>query len=683
MMESCRQAFREEAGELLATLENSLIELDKRPQEGGLVDEVFRALHTLKGSSAMVGFDHVAAFIHELETVFDLVRNGTIAVSRDMVGVTLRARDQIRDMIGGAGDGREAAQETLALLKERLELPPAPGIAPAVAARAASPLPPSEEMVYRIRFRPAPRVFLTGADPSLLLDELRELGPCRITVHTGTIPPLAEIDPEQCHVSWEVLLTTGRGMDAVREVFIFVAEEEVEIDLVPATVEIQGACPGAEEAEVASPAGGRTIPADAPSPRDQRETISSIRVAAGKLDHLVNLVGELVTVQARLSQTAASRNDGEFLAIAEEVERLTSELRDTTMNMRMLPIGGTFNSFKRLVHDLAVELGKDVVLTTDGGETELDKTVLEKLSDPLGHLIRNCMDHGIEHPSDRLAAGKPRQGTIHLSARHSGDSVLITVSDDGAGLDREAIRARGVAQGMLPAHAELADDDIYPLIFAPGFSTARRVTSISGRGVGMDVVKRAVDSLRASISVKSSPDVGTTITLRIPLTLAIIESLLVQVGDERFVLPLALVEECVELTRSDAARTHGRHLVSVRDQIVPYIRLRERFRMGGEAPEREQIVVTEVNGRRVGLVVDYVIGEHQTVIKSLGRMYRDVGGFAGATILGDGSVGLILDVPQLIETEEAASLGSWLPNGDLSTIVNKGDDACMTGHGRQ
>src|SRR6185369_2907523 len=385
--------------------------------------------------------------------------------------------------------------------------------------------------------------------------------------------------------------------------------------------------------------------------------ISSIRVSADKLDSLVNLVGELVTVQARLTQTAAGRDDHNLLALAEELERLTGDLRDNTLSIRMLPIGSTFSRLRRLVHDLAGELGKEIDLVTEGGETELDKTVIEKLADPLVHLIRNCIDHGIETPAVREAAGKSRLGRLRLTAIYSGDSVQISISDDGKGIDRDVLRARAVERGVIQAGAVLSDTELLNLIFTPGLSTTTMVTTVSGRGVGMDVVRKGVDLLRGAITVSSRKGEGTTFTLRIPLTLAIIESLLVRVGNESYVLPLSLVEECIELSRADVARSNGRQLVNVRGTIVPYIPLRQRFGVVDQAPDREQVVITEVEGKRVGLVVDQVIGEHQTVIKSLGRVFRDVAGLSGATILGDGAVALILDVPQIIHAAELAECG--------------------------
>jgi two-component system chemotaxis sensor kinase CheA len=295
-------------------------------------------------------------------------------------------------------------------------------------------------------------------------------------------------------------------------------------------------------------------------------------------------------------------------------------------------------------------------MTTEGAETELDKTVIERLNDPLVHLIRNCIDHGIEKPEAREASGKPRQGTVRLAAVHSGDSVMLTIEDDGAGLGREAILAKAVEKGLVAPNAELPDQEIYNLIFAPGFSTASKVTSVSGRGVGMDVVKRAIDALRGSISINSRPGRGTVISIRIPLTMAIIESLLVQIGEDRFLIPLSLVDECIELTRSDVAAAHGRNMATVRGHLVPYIPLRRKFSIAGTVPDIEQVVITEVNGTRVGFVVDRVIGEHQTVIKSLGRAFKNVDSMSGATILGDGSVALILDIPQLIRSVEEVSL---------------------------
>jgi two-component system chemotaxis sensor kinase CheA len=394
--------------------------------------------------------------------------------------------------------------------------------------------------------------------------------------------------------------------------------------------------------------------------RQQREgrqpaadAASSIRVSADKLDQLVNLVGELVTVQARLSLVAQGlKSHVELASVAEEVERLTAELRDNALDIRMLPIGATFSKFKRLVRDLSSELGKEIELSTHGAETELDKTVIEKLNDPLVHIIRNSIDHGIEAPEVRAAKGKPKNGTITLGAVHSGDSVLITVRDDGAGLNKEAIRAKAIERKLIPHGAELTDKETWNLIFAPGFSTAAKVSSVSGRGVGMDVVKQAIEGLRGTIDVQSTPGQGSCITLKIPLTLAIIETLLVKIGADRFVLPLSLVDECILLGKEEIAASHGRDLLQVRDRLVPYLPLRSLFGIEGPPPAIQQVVICRFQERSIGFLVDWVIGEHQTVIKSLGPIYQRVAGISGATILGDGCVALILDVDALVRAAE-------------------------------
>ncbi|GFO55044.1 chemotaxis protein CheA [Geomonas sp. Red276] len=693
MIDVHRQAFKEEAYELLSELESSLLELEERPEDEELIGRVFRAMHTIKGSGAMFGFDDIAAFTHEVETIFDMVRNGKLQVTKKLVNLTLQARDLIKSMLDGSDLGNggdiDASFRIISGLRELAgEAPPE---APVEASAEPVPVAVASDATYRIRFIPGHHLFTCGSNPLTLLAELRDLGPCNVVAHTGGFPTLEEIDPEGCYVFWDIILTTNRGEDAIKDVFIFVEDDcEVKIDKIAdygpdadnadykklgeillergeISREEMNAVLGeqkrfgelavskgiVEQQSVMSALVEQQHVKEVRQAAQQAESASSIRVPAERLDVLVNLVGELVTVQARLTQTAALRGDAELVAIAEEVERLTGELRDSALNIRMLPIGSTFSKFKRLVRDLSSELGKEIEMTTDGAETELDKTVIEKLNDPMVHLIRNSLDHGIELPQVREAAGKPRQGTVHLAAVHSGDSVLITITDDGAGLDKEAIRAKAIEKGVIPATAELTEKELFNLIFAPGFSTAKKISSVSGRGVGMDVVKKAIEALRGSIDITSVAGEGTTITVRIPLTLAIIESLLVKIGDDSFMIPLAMVDECVELTREDVARSHGRNLAHVRETLVPYIPLRERFQVAGNPPDIEQIVITQVNGTRVGFVVDNVIGEHQTVIKSLGRAYKNVEGISGATILGDGSVALILDVPQLVQSVEA------------------------------
>jgi len=465
------------------------------------------------------------------------------------------------------------------------------------------------------------------------------------------VPPLRELDPERCYVVWEMVPATSAGRDAIRDVFIFVEDNcELTIELAASAAQCcsQAAPLCAADltaralAEQRSGSVGRRI-------YDKADSASSLRVPAAKLDQFVDLVGELVTVQARLSELAARGDDPDVAAVSEEIERLTSSLRENSMNIRMLPIRATFEKFRRLVHDLARDLGKDVELTLEGADTELDKTVIDQLGDPLMHLIRNSMDHGIETAAVRAARGKRPTATIHLSARHSGASVLIGVSDDGSGIDAEAVRSRAVQKGLIAVDAVLSEAETFTLIFEAGFSTAKTVTDVSGRGVGMDVVRQRVDSLRGSIDVASKAGEGTQVTLRLPLTLAIIDGLLVSVGDAFFVLPLANTLECIELTREDIERANGKHMASVRGELIPYIRLRQHFNIRTEPPAIEQIMVVETAEGRYGFVVDQVLGNLQTVIKNLGRFYRHVQVVSGATILGNGTVALILDPERLAQ----------------------------------
>ena len=652
--EQFKQSFREEAREILVELESALLELNENHGDAEVVGRIFRGLHTIKGSGSMFGFEHLAEFTHDLETAFDAVRNGRLAVTSELVDLTLSALDQIGAMLDEGWQTaanrpiqpharrildnvrRMAGIEDSAGQKEKNELSAQICVAPAGPIRN-----------WHIRFAPGPDLMLCGANPLLLLRELRQLGGLSIRASMSAVPPIAEMDPERCYVSWEMVLSSEAGEDAIRDVFIFVADScELSIEAADGSTTIAGASAADVTAkaleEQRANSGGRRV-------YDKPDNVSSLRVPAAKLDQFVDLVGELVTVQARMSEIAGRMDNPEIAEVSEEIERLTSALRENSMNIRMLPIRATFEKFRRLVHDLARDLGKDVELTLEGADTELDKTVIDQLGDPLMHLIRNSMDHGIEAAEVRRARGKSPTARIHLSARHSGASVLIGVSDDGSGIDAEAVRARAIEKGLVAAGAELSEAEIFALIFQPGFSTAKQVTDVSGRGVGMDVVRQRVDSLRGTIDVSSKVGLGTSVTLRLPLTLAIIDGLLVSVGDACFVLPLANTLECVELTREDTERVNGKHVANVRGEIIPYIRLREHFNIRSEAPAIEQIMMVETGEGRFGFVVDQVLGNCQTVIKSLGRFYRQVQVVSGATILGNGTVALILDPERLIQ----------------------------------
>ena len=690
-MDQHETVFREEARELLTELESSLLELEQNPIDNELISKIFRAMHTIKGSGAMFGFDKVAAFTHDIETVYDLLRNGKITVSKELIDLTLASCDQIRLMIEGQEETEAGVAAKLTLAFKEF-LPGAKGKSgDAEPIKTESSVPPPPEVVdkkvtYRIRFKPHADIFSRGTNITPLLMEMRRMGVCKITTQTDAVPDLAEINPENCYIYWDIMLTTNRGLDAIKDVFIFVEDE---CDLKIEAVDEAGTDEGndykrlgeilIERGDVSRDvvekiianhekigekliAEGLVAPDKVQSALAEQQHIqemrekakatdsgATIRVPAVRLDRLVNMVGELVTVQSRLSQLSAQVNDADLLLVAEEVERLTAELRDNTMSIRMMPIGNTFSNFKRLVRDLSEELGKQINLVTEGAETELDKTVIEKLNDPLIHLIRNSIDHGIEQPAVRAQNGKPKSGTIRLTAEHAGAHVLITINDDGAGIDAEAIRRKAIERNIISQNDSLTEKELYALIFAPGFSMAKTVTNVSGRGVGMDVVKKGIEGLKGTIDIASKVNEGTTITLKLPLTLVIIDGLLVRIAESFYVLPLSAIEECVELTREDVAQSHGRNIVHIRGEVVPYIPLRERFGISGESPAIEQVIINRVGEERFGLVVDQVIGQHQTVIKNLGNFYRQITEVSGATILGDGTVALIIDITQLVQ----------------------------------
>ena len=626
-------AFRVEAGEVLDQVEQGLLDLGHDLGNADLVNAVFRGLHTLKGSGAMFGFDALAGFTHHCETAFDRVRKGQVPATAGLVAVILSAQDHMRALVDG--DAPKAEGDAI-LARLQAAIDEASGVTSAAAPTAA-------RTGWTVSFKLPVDAMANGTNPLMLLDELRELGDCTVVARTDAIPPPSQLVPTECHVGWDVTLIGDIKRDDIEDVFIFVMDDmtlEIEpLDLPPAPPVAVAPAVVAPVADVAEPATAAARP--------QGE---NVRVPAERLDALMDRVGELVIAQSRLSQLAGNRHDLLLRSVSEEIERLSGELRDTMMVLRMVPVATLFGRFRRLIHDLSNETGKAIALETEGEATEIDKTVIERLFDPLVHIIRNSCDHGLEAPADRAAAGKPATGLVRLAARQAGGEVLITITDDGRGIDRARVRAKAEANGLIQPGQPLSDEELLGLIFHPGFSTAAQVTNLSGRGVGMDVVKRTIESLRGSIQVTSIDGAGSTITLRIPLTLAIIDGLLVRVGEGSYVIPLASVEECLELSLEDDLRSRGRSLITLRDRLVPFLRLRELFATGTRPDTYQKIVVvgTGTGTDRVGLVVDQIVGNHQTVIKPMSPLHRDVVAFSGATILGDGSVALILDIAQLV-----------------------------------
>lgn len=686
-----KQAFLDEAEELLSSLEDKLLELEAHPDDKERISAVFRVMHTIKGSAAMFGFDVISEYTHHIENIMDRLRNGEIAVNRELIDHTLKARDHIFSMLNAAPDEWEGYK---ALSKELVrDFKTAIGLQDEVSAEGEESGAEEEEDVekveqtFRIRFYPHETLFLSGTNPLLLLRELAAMGECLIIPKAEKMPPLDKIDPEKCYIGWDILLTTDRPLNEVQDVFIFVeGESELKVDTVETYDEIFQNVEAKKLGEILLSRGlidesrleqalneqkrlgqilkdKKLLPSQEVSValkeqehirkiQEKRVAVkeeSSIRVKSDKLDALVNLVGELVTIHARVMEESLKIGESELLNVAEQFGRITDSLRENTMSIRMLPIGTTFSKFRRVVRDMSNDLGKKIDLKTEGGETELDKTVIEKLNDPLVHIIRNSVDHGIEKPDIRKSQGKTEAGTVRLSARHAGASVVIEIWDDGAGLNRERIIKKAREKGILNDAENLTDSEIFGLIFAPGFSTAEKVTNVSGRGVGMDVVKRQIESLNGHIHVESQEGRFTRISLRLPLTLAIIDGFLVRIAESYYVFPLSAVEACLEVRPEDKQDHPHRSVLNYRGSLMPYVDVRQHFGFKGERPEIEQMVVARSKEINVGFLVDQVIGNNQTVIKSLGKTYKEARGVSGATILGNGTIALIVDIDGLVE----------------------------------
>lgn len=662
------EVFRQEASELFEVLEGALLDLGLRPDDRELVDSAFRALHTIKGSGAMFGFDKVASFTHEFETAFDRVRKGEIKPTQDLISVALAAKDYIRALIEDPQSTDDVIGDGILDDLKRFVSSDQPVAPVAEITEAAAPV-ESKQAGWHLYLEFESHILRNGSNPLDLLEDLCKLGPCFVVPVTDGIPFLDEMEPEDCYLKWDVKLHAVCDKDAIDDVFMFV-QDEMKLTLSPLEhVEAPAPMPlfqlldeepapvaemPAPVAEAAAPMpAAKAEPKSEPKPEPKAEAkrddrgIATVRVQAERLDELMDRVGELVIAQARLTQLASSGSDLSIKMIAEEIERLASSLRDTTMGARMVPIGSLFGRFRRLIHDLSRDLSKPVEFVTTGEDTELDKTMIECLADPLVHLIRNAIDHGIEDTATRAANGKTEQGRIELAAVHSGAQVLVTVKDNGGGLNTARIRAKAEEQGLIAAGAVLTDHEIHQFLFHPGFSTAQTISALSGRGVGMDVVKRTIENMRGTIDLSTRPGQGTTVTLRLPLTLAIIEGLLIRVGEGRYIIPLSAVEECVELTAEDE-RSRGRNFLNVRGNLVPFLRLREIMSSSGSPDRHQKTIIISTGESRVGLVADQIIGNHQTVIKSLSKLHSDVTIFSGATILGDGTAALILDVAQLV-----------------------------------
>jgi two-component system, chemotaxis family, sensor kinase CheA len=670
-MEQFKQKFIEEATDLIQDLEKSSLELNTDPSNSNHIEVIFRAMHSLKGGSGMFGFDKIDAFTHHLESAYDQVRKGKMKVNDRLLDLTFKAIDHIKVLLAEDDHLSAETQQNHDLLVQSIS---AFAKNETETEKKTSDNPESEASSqpdtasFYVQFVPKKEIFRNGTNPLLIINELASLGENKVFPFTSDIPDFISIDPHSCYTSWVVFLTTESTEDTIRDVFMFV---DLDCDLVIkklSAANILGNEGFTAKLEEAYMAGSKLeyydiekIEADLQdnklvvrnqepvedSVKNKEQSISSIRVSSEKLDELINLVSELVTRQAGLSLVAEKLNNRELNAIAEDVEKISRRLRDNTFGIRLVPIENMVTRFQRLVRELSIALNKEIIFQTEGTETELDKTIIEGLIDPLMHIIRNSIDHGIEDIETRKKLGKTEKGKILLRAYYSGTNVFIQISDDGKGIDKNQIQKQAVKAGIIQNDAVLTEKELLDLVFLPGFSTATKVTKISGRGVGMDVVKRKIADLRGEVSISTELGKGTTITIKLPLTLSIIDGLLVVIDNTYFVIPLASIDKCLEFNHKSLVNAVN-NLIYVNNGHIPFAYLRKEFGMTSTPPEIEQVIVIEYGDTQFGLAVDHIVGEYQAVLNSLGKMFKNQDIISGATILGDGTVALVMDPNKII-----------------------------------
>lgn len=666
-MRQFHQTFFEESLEGLANMETELLHLEKAAANKGqetvaadpeILNTIFRAAHSIKGGSSTFGFEDVVGFAHVLESRLDAMRDGRLTPTRKVISLLLLSVDCLRSLIISARTGKQGDNDAIDNIRKQLESLESEQPSSPSAADPVSKTPQGMNSHWQISFRPHLHLFHTGNDPLRILRELNNLGECHVHADITNLPSWDQMKPEECYLAWKIELIGPITRETVNEVFSWVVDDcSLEIYQKP----VQSLAP-------------RSI-AEAVASMDAQA--GTLRVSVPKVDALINTVGELVITQTMLSLVASNfsfDNLSRLFAGITQLERNTRELQESVMSIRMLPLSFAFNRLLRMAHDMSQRLGKKVELVFHGEQTEIDKTVIDRLIDPLMHLTRNSLDHGIELPADRLAAGKPETGCITLKAYQKGGNVVIEVRDDGRGLSHERIFAKAVERSMVSSSSILSPEEIAELIFLPGFSTVESVNDLSGRGVGMDVVRNNIRSLGGSVEIATQPGRGTCFTLRLPLTLAILDGLSVQVGEQTYILPLVSIVESVRILPQQVSRPVGSsEMYGLRKEYMPLLRLDELFHVESRSTDLSQglLVIVEAEGKKAGLYVDDLLGQQQVVIKNLATHYRKVEGISAATILGDGTVAMILDVPGLIRLAHTGTVQATPPVGDspASTTV--------------
>jgi two-component system chemotaxis sensor kinase CheA len=672
------EKFKGEVKEYCERLEIALLLLEQDQENQLLVDEIFRIMHTMKGSGGMFGFDLLSEVTHDLESFYEIFRSKKQPIDSEAISFTLNSIDILQNLLNESptSQDRITADKLKAETQQQIARFKSDDSAIQDQEKVSVPVPATQipQNTWYISFLPNRDILKSGTNPLYLIDELNALGECNIQVSFEEIPPLEEIDPESCYTSWNLFIATPENIETLHDVFIFVNDQaEIQFEKVSAQNVIH------DEAILASFLNTKlnhekwepvesekqdleTLPADEEvsntSADEMQEpsantvfthtTVDSIKVDSQKIDQYMNLVSELITAQSRLELISSRLSLSDLEMVTEAFGKLSRQLRDNAFDMSLIPIQSIATRFKRLIHDLSKSLDKEVVLVTEGMETELDKNIIEKLIEPLLHIIRNSIDHGIENKSERLARQKSEVGTIQIKASTAGSYVLIEIEDDGAGLDLAKIWKKALGNGMISEQSKLTNDEIAQLIFEPGFSTAELVTDVSGRGVGMDVVKRRIQEMRGMIELETEKNKFTRISIRLPLSLSIIDGLLVKVGEGYYVIPSSVIKK-IHFIKRKSLKKGFRQVVELDDVQIPYLNMHDEFVGGNNAPKEQLIVVVGFDTQLFGLIVDEVIHEYQAVIKPLGRLLKGQDIFSGASILGTGELALVIDTNKMIK----------------------------------
>jgi two-component system, chemotaxis family, sensor kinase CheA len=650
-MDKYEESFSEEAFELIGELERCMLLLEAAPSDLTLVQQVFRAMHTLKGNSSMFGFRAISEFTHHLESIYEYVRSGKKAISKDILDVTFQSLDHLLLLVKRHGVLESADLPVHQLITDKV-IEVVRSIEKELNIEANRPsvkqsVSKDRTKNFHIYFEPYADIAYNGTNPLHLIAELQALGECLVVANVDALPQLEAIEPTHNYTSWNIYLTTEHDIAAVKEVFTYVEGRcSLEITMVNAVVDSYSSSPASSKNQSQELVNRAGVAGE--SGTFKKQVISSVRVPSERLDTLMGLVSELMTLQAKLGTCANQSSQLELHAIAENLEKLSSNLRDNAFSMCLVPVEHMVTPFHRLVRDLASNLNKEIELVTEGTETELDKNVIEGLSDPLMHLLRNSIDHGIEEPEIRLQNGKNRRGKILVKAYCAGAHVYIEIQDDGKGLDAEKIKSKALNKGLINADDTLSDRELFNLIFLPGFSTAEQVSETSGRGVGMDVVKKKIAGIRGQIKINSETNKGTTITIKLPITVSIIDGLLVKVGTDDYVIPLSAVDKCFEVSSKTLFNRFNNVIVVNGDQI-PVVALGEQFDVSEVQSGPGEVVIVNYEEKRAGLLVDSITGKYQAVLKPLGTCFQQVAEISGATILGDGRIALVLDTNKIID----------------------------------